>query len=206
MKQQLLKNFLVVDPSEPKDIINILKEECPVLVKRVYVGDYILGDLVIERKSHADFEASIVDGRLFRQVKDMLGLYRKAVLLVEGASQSARLNPKARAAAMARVFLLGACLICTSSKEESARLIAQIYKKLGEEEHTGLVLSKKPKSLEEQKVHVLASIPGVGEKLAKELLSKFGSVAEIANAPVKEIMKIEKIGEKKAKKIKEVLS
>ena len=206
MKQGLLENYLIVDSSEPADIVSTLEKECNVLVRRIYVGDYILGDIAIERKSLADFEASVMDGRLFRQASEMLKSYRKAIILLEGEEWEGRLGMRARLSAIARLLLMGASLVCTKNKEESALMIAQLYRKLGEDESPKVVLSKKPKGRGEQRVFVLASIPGVGEKLARKLLERFGSIKNIADASIKEIMEVEKVGEKKAKKIKEVLS
>ena len=77
--------------------------------------------------------------------------------------------------------------------------------KLLEEERTREAVGKKPKDIEAQRRFVLRALPGVGEKLAEELLKKFGSIENIAKASEEELMEVEKLGKKKAKRIVEVL-
>ena len=48
---------------------------------------------------------------------------------------------------------------------------------------------------------IVGNLPGIGPKLAKSLLKHFGSVKAISNAEVKELVKVEKIGKKKAELI-----
>ena len=63
---------------------------------------------------------------------------------------------------------------------------------------SAIVLKKKPRQEKEMVVFAVASLPGVGEKLAKNLLERFGSVKKIAGATKEELMEVEGIGEKKA--------
>ena len=52
---------------------------------QLIVGDYIISDrIVIERKSAADLQASIISGRLFEQIKRMQEAYPVVILLQEG--------------------------------------------------------------------------------------------------------------------------
>ncbi len=55
------------------------------------------------------------------------------------------------------------------------------------------------------KLYILSSIPYVGEKTAKKLLEKFGSIEKIARATPVELMKVPGIGEEKAKIIYRLL-
>jgi len=54
-------------------------------------------------------------------------------------------------------------------------------------------------------LYLLESLPGVGATLAKSLLREFGSVEKVMNASLKDLQKVDKLGPKKAEKIKEVL-
>ena len=64
---------------------------------------------------------------------------------------------------------------------------------------------KKPLTLKEQQEFLIETLPGIGPILSKALLQKFESVKAVINAKEEHLKKIEKIGLKKAGKIKEVL-
>lgn len=64
---------------------------------------------------------------------------------------------------------------------------------------------KKAAGLKEMQEYVVSSFPSVGLLLAKELLKQFGSVKGIVNADASDLKKVEKIGEKIAKNIRDVL-
>ena len=51
----------------------------------------------------------------------------------------------------------------------------------------------------------MASLPGIEVKLAKALLEKFGSVAEVMGAKEEQLQKVELIGPKKAAEIRKVI-
>ena len=64
--------------------------------------------------------------------------------------------------------------------------------------------SLKPSSLKQQQEYIISGLPGVGAYLAKPLLKKFKSVKNIINAPEEKLKEVDLIGDKKAKKIREV--
>ena len=53
----------------------------------------------------------------------------------------------------------------------------------------------------DKKIYILASLPYIGNVLAKNLFAEFGSIASIATAPEKDLMNVKGIGEKRAKLI-----
>jgi len=57
------KSIILIDNREKDSgIPNILKERnIPILFENLEIGDYIIGDLIIERKTSKDFIASIFD-------------------------------------------------------------------------------------------------------------------------------------------------
>ena len=62
------KSIILIDNREKDSgIPDILKEKrIPILFENLEIGDYIIGDLIIERKTSKDFIASIFDGRIFQ--------------------------------------------------------------------------------------------------------------------------------------------
>ena len=71
MKQTLLEKCLVVCDYREKDMSNLLKDlGVKVSITSLPCGDFLVGnEIVIERKSHSDFVSSIIDGRIFNQIK-----------------------------------------------------------------------------------------------------------------------------------------
>jgi ERCC4-type nuclease len=53
----------------------------------------------------------------------------------------------------------------------------------------------------DNRVYLLSSIPYIGDSIAKNLLRRFGLIANIANASIKELRSVDKIGRKKGKNI-----
>ena len=52
--------------------------------KRLISGDYVFGDVCIERKEINDFCSSIIDGRLTSQIEKMKKKYKYVYILVSG--------------------------------------------------------------------------------------------------------------------------
>ncbi|WP_198136532.1 ERCC4 domain-containing protein [Marinobacter sp. ELB17] len=63
----------------------------------------------------------------------------------------------------------------------------------------------KPKTLFNQKIHVLESIPGVSTHIAETLLERFGSIKAIAAASQGELARVKGVGLKRAREISDVL-
>ena len=77
---------IVVDSREvPSGIPGILgRKGLYVQTKTLDVGDYVVGDHVVERKTAQDFIASLYGGRLFEQAQRISQAYSNYLLIVEG--------------------------------------------------------------------------------------------------------------------------
>ncbi|MEM3407381.1 MAG: ERCC4 domain-containing protein [Nitrososphaerota archaeon] len=62
----------------------LMKKNIPISFENLEIGDYIIGDIVIERKTSKDFIASIFDGRIFEQAGKISSYTNKSILLIEG--------------------------------------------------------------------------------------------------------------------------
>ena len=60
--------------------------------------------------------------------------------------------------------------------------------------------------LEQLQLFLVATLPGVGPKLADRLLRRFGTVRRVFGASVAELASVEGVGRAKAEKIVEVLN
>jgi Fanconi anemia group M protein len=204
------KPIIKIDKREIRSgIVDYLKNfGCEIQEENLEIGDYLLSErVVIERKSFSDFIASIKDLRLFKQAKE-LTKFEKPILLIEGFEYLGNLNESSLFGALALLILnYNISTIWTKNKRESANFIFLAAKREQIEEKRGLTIRvrKKPLSLEEEQKYLIAGLPYINSTLAERLLKKFGTPIRVFNAKKEELMEIEKIGEKKANKILEVL-
>lgn len=204
MKQKLLEAAIIADYRERKIIEMLKRMKVKVSIVNLPVGDFVVNNILIERKTHSDFVSSIIDGRLFEQIKLASQLYEKIILVIEGYSNR-EISPQALNAALAYLITNYNCSILhTTNEKNTASLIYWLLKKYGKAEAASFKVFKKDqqKKLMEK---VVASLPGISIVLAKRLLKKFKTIEAIVNAKEAQLMKVEGIGSKKAKKIKEFL-
>ena len=69
-----------------------------------------------------------------------------------------------------------------------------------------LLKKRKPPTVKEQQELIVESFPGIGPVLAKSILKEFKTIKNIINSDEKALKKIEKIGNKKAKNIMDVIN
>lgn len=181
-----------------------------ILQEQLSVGDYqITDDIVIERKTLADLNASIIDGRIFDQLEDLLNIKRSA-LIIEGTidylDNSKGINKKAIVGLLTKIGIeYRIPIFFTKNQKETALFLYVIAKKeqLGNgNKENRLRFSKTKMSFSERQLFILESFPDIGPTLAKSLLLEFKSIKNIANAEIKDLQKVSKMGPKKAEKIK----
>ncbi len=198
--------IIYVDSRERK-LIRILQEfGADVRVKQVDVGDFQLSTRVgVERKTAKDFVNSIIDGRLFNQLKNLADAFEKPILIIEGKDYGLRnVHPNAIRGAIASAVLdFGITTLFTEDERETALLLIALARREqeGEKSAVGIRTKKQPRSLAELQEFVVAGLPGVNAKLARRLLSHFGSVRRVFMADEHELQKVEGIGKKKAREI-----
>ncbi|MEM3555170.1 MAG: ERCC4 domain-containing protein [Candidatus Micrarchaeia archaeon] len=208
------KNWVEVFVDEKESrcaVADILRELGAVVkIKTLPVGDFIISErAVVERKTRSDFESSIIDGRLFKQAENMIDNFEKCIMIVEGEEFEERVNRNALLGALSALILdYGIQVFFTRDLEGTAELIFALARReqLEKEVVVRLKGNKKALTLAEQQRMVVESIPGVGPKLAVALLKKFKTIENIMKASEQELREVEKIGKKKAKLIKRVLS
>ena len=183
---------------------------CSLVIETLDTGDYLLSDrIAVERKTIPDFESSIMSGRLFDQLDRMKKAFESPVLLIEGSRREFKLDKNVILGAIASVYTdFNTPVVRTANPKGSADMIFRIANR----EQNGKLRTPSPKggararSHEEFQVNIIGNIPGVGTKLAKMLLKRFGSVRNVANATVEEFMEVEKVGGKKAVQIHQTLN
>ena len=114
--------------------------------------------------------------------------------------------------------MIGAMLkVCIDSnvqilRSESGEETAYMLSRLAEREQ--IVDDREPRILGFKKAYtnrqwqllILSSIPGVGPKLAKDLLAKFKTIRNVVDANIEDLISVDKIGKIKASRIHKILN
>lgn len=180
-------------------------------LKTLDTADYILSPRVgVEYKTQRDFVDSIIDGRLLSQLKTLVQCFERPVVVVEGDEDifsQRNVHANAIRGMIATIAVsYGIPLIFTKNARETAALLAVIAKREQEDVQKDIQLhTKKPLTLKEVQEYVISSLPSVGTSLARDLLKSFGSVRNVVNASENHLKKVDGVGDKIAKNIKDAV-
>jgi len=189
-----------------QEIIEILNRlGIKVNVVNLEVGDFVVGEFGIERKSFGDFISSIIDSRIFEQAKKLLESYEKRLLIVEGNGDVERINENSYFAALTFLISKGINVVFSRNKIETAKIIYWLAKKEKSNDFSGFKIPKKKKELKEIQEMIIASFPGISSILSKRILKKFKTIKNFVLASELELRKVDGIGEKLSKKIKKII-
>jgi ERCC4-type nuclease len=206
------KPKIVADAREPDSVCDSLEAlGAEVEVRQLEIGDYLLSDrLVVERKTRADFESSIFDGRLFSQAASLVEAMPRVVLIVEGdAPGESHLSRQALLGAYASLISdFGCALFFTRTPSATAEMLFSLacHEQLAKSRAQPVYAKRKARSVSDQKRAVVESLPGVGPTLAEALLKYFDTVENVMGAPESELLQVGKIGKKKASELRKLLS
>ena len=200
--KEIKKPKIIIDTREKNSLIvsELIKIGCEVEFKHLHVGDYIIKDTIIERKTVSDFMGSMINKRLIKQLKNMQPL-KKKVLLIEGINEHDLYENDSNIHENAvRGFLLSIILqyeipiIFAQDYEDSAKFLKVLANKPSKERELGINNKPRPSNIKEQLQFIIEGFPGIGPKNAKKLLTEFTSIKNILLAPQEEIKKL--IGKK----------
>jgi Fanconi anemia group M protein len=215
--QQLLDNSdggkvrIAIDHREDAQFDVLLKSLGAEVDRRVLdVGDFICSArLAVERKTRDDFEQSVMDGRLFSQLPNLISNYGRAVVVVEGTSDGGRLaRPSLLGAYAAIVADYGASLFFTRDMEGTAEFVFNLAKheQLGKGLPLRLYAKKKTFTPSQTARSIVEALPMIGPKTAKAILAHFGSVEALVQASECDLASVPGVGRKRAKIIRAILS
>ncbi|MDQ3848426.1 MAG: helix-hairpin-helix domain-containing protein [Thermoproteota archaeon] len=218
---------IVVDERERNSNIPELLKNAGAIIDftQLKVGDYLVSsETAVERKTVRDLLSSIYDGRLFLQCSDLVKYYQKPLLVVQGNISELAETPEdieegdikqhAEKLLLAYDALITVTMefriptIHTPSAEQTAQLLVTLVNRsLREGKATGPLLRKikKENPIYIQQLSILASLPGVGDKLATRMLRKFDTPIRALNASAAELSIIPGFGLTRAERVRKVL-
>ena len=179
----------------------------PLSIVTLAVGDYAVGDRVIERKTVADLHLSLVNRRLWSQVAALRCDPRRATILVEGDDlDDGPVSARAIRGALLKVLDNGIRLLRTASPEDTALWLHVLARQERRRmEHRATVTTGR-RPIVVSPIGLLSAIPGISIESAKELLGEFGSIAAIAAASEPDLQSIRGIGPERAQALIKALT
>ncbi len=209
--EKLEKTKIIVDYREKNSLVpsKLISLGFDIEFKEMRVGDYLVKNVIIERKTISDFINSMINKRLLKQIEG-LKQFQKKLLIIEGFEEQElysddleknKINPNS-----IRGFLLSISLkhnipiLFTKNPEDSAKFMKIIANK--KEKEISLKSKKKNLNKKEQLQFILEGFPGIGPKTSKKLLKKFGTIQNVINAPKENL---EEILGKKTKNFLEII-
>lgn len=205
---------VIVDERERQSGVpdRLSKLNVRVYYTRLAVGDYVVNpEIAVERKSIGDLVSSVYDGRLFTQASALAASYRKPYIVVEGDVTKVAgtvKNLSSYYGALASVTLAyDLRLMHTADPDETALAIASLVRNSRAKPIAPGLLQSPPKSKDEsqQQLYLVSSLPGVGTKLAKRLLGRYGTPRRVVSLTEAQFAMVPGVGEKRASKIARVL-
>ncbi len=205
---------MIVDERERQSGVpeKLSKLDIRVYYTRLPIGDYVVTpEIAAERKSIGDFVSSVYDGRLFSQASSLSAAFRKPYIVVEGDVTKVGGMVKNLAsyygAIASATLAYDLRLMHTANADETALAIAALVKNSRARPLPPGLSQPPPKSKDEaqQQIYFVSSLPGVGTKLAKRMLARYGTPRRVVSLTEAQLAMVAGLGPKRASKIARVL-
>jgi len=217
------------DRETTKLIVALRKLVDNVEVSRYGSGDYVFGDIGVERKELTDALNSVNDGRYFKQIQVLKDTYKKPLVLFEGViddTEKVR-NVRIGRRRFKKGFVLtdgekqtlrqiqhstilgwGIPIIQSTDIEDTARRIAMIYNR-----EMGYTVStppgpavKKSVDVKEIRYNMVCCVDGIGGTLGKRILKVTPTFSDIRDMGAETLCKkVDKLPLKRAKMLVEAV-
>jgi DNA excision repair protein ERCC-4 len=191
-----LQRVIVDERERPSGVPDELRSLGATIEYRVLdVADYVVGAYAVERKSVRDFVSSLYSGRLFDQAHRLGEAYRTSMLVVEGDfwEELKRVrNPRSLwGALISSVLDFGLNVFFTPDGRQTAQFLFTLGKGGRHTRSSGgpPVIVRKPRNQQLNRIQlsVLSSLPGIGPRMAGQLLGYFGSLRNVFSASMTDI-------------------
>lgn len=169
-------------------------------------ADYVVsGKVGVELKKVPDFVASIIDGRILDQVRDLKNSFPKAVLVIEGEEDIysvRKVHANAIRGMLASIVLdFHVPVLYTKNPSDTAALLAVMAKREQGKEIDFSLHALKPKSIREQQEFIVSAFPNIGMQTSRLLLENFGSIKKLVNSTEEQLLELKGVGEKTAQQL-----
>ncbi|MBI2632648.1 hypothetical protein HYW75_06600 [Candidatus Pacearchaeota archaeon] len=194
-KEKIIGEKIIIDNREKNSLVpaKLSSLNLKIEFQHLSVGDYLINNIAIERKTISDLKASIINKRIFSQIQEMKQ-YPSNFLLIEGDINEIFNNEIIHENAL-RGFIIASILdykipIIFSRNEKDTSLYLSLLAKKRNNEEVSIRPSKILFSKEEQLQFILEGFPYIGPVKAKSLLKKFKSLKKIISASESDLQEI----------------
>ena len=201
-----ISNPVLVDNREDKHVFEILDQfNIKYEKKQLPVGDYVYGQVVVERKTIEDFVGSVYNGHLKTQIAKMIDNYKKSFVLVSGTPRGllddSHINPILGFVGSI-VGRYNIPIIFLDNDYDLLYCAMKIFEK--HENYKPLEPVVRKPSIKDVRIGQVACIPGVGKEKATRIIKKYKTIYNLI-VWEKDLETIEGIGPKIAKNIRKYL-
>jgi DNA excision repair protein ERCC-4 len=212
-----MKKPIIADTREKKSgrPTSLRRRRCKVEIEQLDVGDYLVGKATIEYKTGADFIASIRDKRIWNQASNLAQAEHPIIAVVSENiwkqmyfTRSNYIHKTFFTTLTKLTTSFGITVLMFTDEDDFLRYVKSIYKQQ-DKESSGVrpaPLQRKATKFCVRQENNLCTAKGISVKTAKKILRHFGSVKRVANATVKQLTKVDGIGEGKAKEVYKVFN
>jgi len=205
---------IIVDHRESRSPVMRFLSQKDIIVEpqQLDVGDYIISSRIgVERKTVDDFLNSLIEGKLFVQMKNLRTTYSRPLLLVEGDGLLTKRNISHNAIFGSFVSIIvdfGIPIITTHTPQETADFLAVMAHREQKEGDKAIAIrgEKTAKTISEHQQFLVEGLPNISAVLAQRLLQHFGSIRSLANASEDDLCQIQGIGKNIAADILKILN
>ena len=180
---------VIIDIHEKNSLVpaELSKLNIPFVFESLKVGDYLINNTLIERKTLSDLQSSIISKRIFEQIKNLQQSPSPMIIIESSTEKKLILHENAL-----RGFFLSLIqehkipFILTDSERDTAHYFSLLARTKSPSQ-ISLRPSRLLETREEQLQFILEGFPGIGPVAAKALLNKFHSLKNIFNAQEPEL-------------------
>ncbi|MEK6856063.1 MAG: ERCC4 domain-containing protein [Nanoarchaeota archaeon] len=185
------KPKILIDNREKNSLVpsEISKLGFSIEFTQLKVGDYIVSNIPIERKTISDLKSSIINKRIFDQLRNLE--INKGILIIEGIQDENIYSGIIHENALRGFFLSLAIknkvpFLFSQNAKDTAKYLS-ILSKRSSDSSISLRQSRVFPSKEEQIQFILEGFPNIGPVKSKELINRFKSIRNIINAEEKDL-------------------
>lgn len=203
------ENIIYVDYRERELILTLKKMKYNYIIKKLVVGDVIVGNYIIELKKGNDLITSLYDSRIFFQSNKMCNTTMKKILIIYDLENIYKnvSNRNTINGLLTTLMLMNINVIPVGTVKDVSYVLIRLSsnKQINRNiENINNYSLPKFKNIKQRKIAGLSCIESVSLKKSKILLNKFGTIMDIG-FNIDKISELHGFGSKIVKNIRDFL-
>jgi len=204
-QKEIKKMPVIIDNREKNSLVasELIKLNNKIQFEQLQIGDYIIGDIAIERKTYPDLINSIIDKRIFDQLENLKKYPNQLLIIEQDKTSNININENAIRGFMLNTAIKSKIPIIFSKDEKDTARYLNLLTINKEQKKLSIRPSKNLASKEEQIQFILEGFPGIGPAKSEDLIKEFKNLKNISNASIEQL---EKVLGKRAKEVHDLFN